>query len=554
MRFGFVEDLDGADFSAQYGFKMLETGRLRAVNPPREAPQFTPELLERLARRVSLWGERARQTLYSPFDGSVLGAIPICTPEDVEQAVRLARTAQAAWAKVDPKARARIMLRFHDLLLKRQEEILDLTQYETGKARRDAQEELLDSAIVAQFYATRSPGWLRPRRTGGTFVGLTQTWEYRHPVGVVGVISPWNYPLVMAVSEPIPALMAGNAVVLKPDPQTTFTALWIQALMEEAGLPAELFQIVTGGAEVGAALVASADFIALTGSTPTGRKVARQAGERLIGVSLELGGKNPMLVLEDANLEAAVDGAIHGAFANAGQLCVSLERIYVHEKVFEAFTKRLVEKTLNLRLGATLDHRSQMGSLTVQRQFDTVLAHVQDAVAKGARVLAGGRPRPDLGPLFFEPTILTGVTPEMRVYGEETFGPVVSLYRFSDLEQVLTLINHSEYGLNASVWTKDLRKGREVAARIQAGTVNINESYAAAWASMDAPMGGFKASGLGRRHGREGLYRFTEVQTIAIERLIPVTGPTWLPRGWYGRIVTAALRGFKWLTRLWYRV
>jgi acyl-CoA reductase-like NAD-dependent aldehyde dehydrogenase len=261
-----------------------------------------------------------------------------------------------------------------------------------------------------------------------------------------------------------------------------------------------------------------------------------------------------MLVLEDANLEAAVDGAIHGAFANAGQLCVSLERIYIHEKVFDAFARRFAEKTSTLRLGATLDHRSQMGSLTVQRQFDTVQAHVQDALAKGATLLAGGKARPDLGSLFFEPTVLTNVTPEMRVQSEETFGPVVSLYKFSDLEQVLTLINHSEYGLNASVWTKDLRKGRKVASRIQAGTVNINESYAAAWASMDATMGGFKASGLGRRHGKEGLYRFTEVQTIAIERLIPITGPTWLPRGWYGRIVTAALKGFKWLTRWWYRV
>ncbi len=533
---------------------MIETGRLRVINPPREAPQFTPELLERLSKRVTLFGERASQTLYSPFDGGVLGTIPICTPEDARYAVGQARDAQQKWAKVDARARARIVLRFHDLLLQQQAEILDLIQYETGKARRDAQEELLDSAIVAQFYATRGPGWLRPKRTGGTFLGLTQTWEYRHPVGVVGVISPWNYPLVMAVSEPIPALMSGNAVVLKPDPQTTFTALWVQALLEEAGLPAGVFQIVTGGGEVGAALVASADYIALTGSTPTGRKVARQAGERLIGVSLELGGKNPMLVLEDTNLEAAVDGAIHGAFANAGQLCVSLERIYIHDSLFDAFAQRFVEKTKALRLGATLDHRSQVGSLTVQRQFDTVQAHVQDALAKGARLLAGGRARPDLGPLFFEPTILTEVTPEMRVYAEETFGPVVSLYRFGDLEQVLNLINQSEYGLNASVWTRDLRKGREVAARIQAGTVNVNESYAAAWASMDAPMGGFKASGLGRRHGREGLYRFTEVQTIAIERLVPVTGPTWLPRGWYGRIVSAALMALKRLFRWWYRV
>lgn len=534
--------------------KMIETGRLRVINPPRETPHFSPELLERLAQRVSLWGSGTPYTLYAPFDGKVLGVIPLCSPEDVRQAVERARQAQPAWARMDARSRARIMLRFHDLLLERQDEILDLTQYETGKARRDAQEELLDAAIVAQYYATRSPGWLRPRRVGGTFLGLTQTWEYRHPVGVVGVISPWNYPLVMTVSEPVPALMAGNAVVLKPDPQTTFTALWIQALLEEAGLPRDLFQIVTGGGEVGEALVATADFIALTGSTPTGRKVARQAGERLIGVSLELGGKNPMLVLEDANLEAAVEGAVRGAFANAGQLCVSLERIYVHEKVFEAFTRRFVEKTSSLRLGATLDHRSQMGSLSVQRQFDTVLAHVQDAVAKGAKVLTGGRPRPDLGPLFFEPTILTDVTPEMRVYHEETFGPVVSLYKFSDLERVLAQINESEYGLNASIWSKDLRKARALAARIQAGTVNINESYAAAWASMDATMGGFKASGLGRRHGREGLYRFTELQTIAIECLMPVTGPAWLPRGWYGRMATTALKALKWLYRLWYRL
>ncbi len=207
--------------------------------------------------------------------------------------------------------------------------------------------------------------------------------------------------------------------------------------------------MVTGDGEVGQALVASADFIALTGSTATGRRVALQAGERLIGVSLELGGKNPMLVLEEADLEAAVDGAIRGAFANAGQLCVGIERIYVHERLFEPFTHRLVEKTMALRLGATLDHRIQVGSLSVQRQLETVQAYLQDALAKGATLLAGGRVRPEVGPLFFEPTILTHVTPEMRVYAEERFSPVVSLYKFSDLEQVLELINQSEYGLNA---------------------------------------------------------------------------------------------------------
>ena len=534
---------------------MLETGRWKIVNPPREAPaSVTPEAFERLAKRVTVFGERPAQAIYSPFDQAKLGEIPICTLEDVQQAVQQARTAQAQWAKVDPKDRAKIFLRFHDLLLAMQEEALDLTQLETGKARRHALEELLDAAIVTQYYATRSSLWLKPHRAGGTFAGLTQTWEYRHPVGIVGVIAPWNYPLVMAVSEPVPALMAGNAVVLKPDPQTTFTALWLQALMEEAGLPKSLFQIVAGAGEVGAALVAKADFIALTGSTPTGRKVAKQAGERLIGVSLELGGKNPMLVLADANLEAAVDEAIHGAFANAGQLCVSIERIYIHESVFDQFAARFADKVSKLRLGSTLDHRSQMGSLTLQRQFDTVQTHLQDAIAKGAKVLAGGKARPDLGPLFFEPTVLTDVTPQMRVYGEETFGPVVSLYRFDHLETVLRLVNSSDYGLNASVWTKNLARGREIASRIQAGTVNINETYAAAWASMDATMGGFKSSGLGRRHGKEGLYRFTEVQTIAVERLIPITGPTWLPRGWYGGIVMLLLRGLKRFMQWRYRV
>lgn len=534
---------------------MIQTGRLSTTSPPSSglSARLTPEFFARLARRVPTHSGLL-EAVCSPFDQRVLAELPLCTPADVMAAVGRAREAQAAWARVDPRQRAHILLRFHDLLLSRQEEGLDLVQLESGKARRHALEELLDAAINTQYYAIRAPGWLRPRRAGGTLAGLTVTWEYRHPVGVVGVICPWNYPLTMAVTDPVAALMAGNAVVLKPDPQTSFTALWVLSLMEEAGLPPGLLQIVTGAGEVGSALVGAADFIALTGSTRTGRIVARQAGERLIGTSLELGGKNPMLVLEDAHLEAAVEGAVEGCFANAGQLCVSIERIYVHESVYEAFKRRFVEKVSRLRLGSTLDHRTQIGSLTTPRQLEAVQAHVQDAIAKGARVLTGGRSRPDLGPLFFEPTVLEGVTPEMRVYAEETFGPVVSLYPYRDLEEAIARINQSEYGLNASVWTRDLARGRQVASRIQAGTVNVNEAYAAAWISMDATMGGFKASGLGRRHGKEGLYRFTELQTVALERLIPITGPAWLPRGWYGRIVTWVLHGLKWLMRWRYRV
>lgn len=532
---------------------MIETGRLNIVNPPR-AVSLEPARLAELAARVTALTGRPQETIYRPFDGEVLAGLPICGPEDVELAVGKAREAQAAWARLEPKARAAVLLRFHDLLLQRQDEVLDIVQLETGKARRHAFDELLDAAINAQYNATRGVGWLRPRRAGGTFAGLTQTWEYRHPVGVVGVIAPWNYPLTMAVTEPVAALMAGNAVVLKPDPQTSFCALWIHELFEQAGLPRELFQVVTGAGEVGAALIGAVDNVAFTGSTATGRKVARQAAERLIGVSLELGGKNPMIVLEDANLEAAADGAIRGCFTNAGQLCISIERIYIHRSVYEPFKRLLVEKTRALRLGSTLDHRAQVGCITVGRQFETVVEHVSDAVGKGARVLAGGKARPDLGALFFEPTLLEGVTPAMTLYAQETFGPVVALYPFDDLEEAVARANDSEYGLNASVWTTDLRRGRAVASRIQAGTVNVNEAFAAAWASMDATMGGFKASGLGRRHGKEGFLRFTEVQTVALERLYPLAGPPWLPRGSYQGLVSKLLGVVKWFTRLWYRV
>lgn len=532
---------------------MIETGRLNIVNPPRTV-EIAPDRFAALAARITVNSPRVSQPIQRPFDGQWMANLPLCEVEDVHLAAETALSAQQGWCKTDPRERAKVLLRFHDLLLAQQDEVLDIVQLETGKARRHAFDELVDSAINAQFNATRGVHWLRPRRAGGTFAGLTQTWEYRHPVGIVGVIAPWNYPLTMAVTEPVAALMAGNAVILKPDPQTSFTALWIHELFEKAGLPQGLFQVVTGVGDIGAALINAVDNVAFTGSTATGRKVAQQASGRLLGVSLELGGKNPMLVLEDANLEAAVEGAIRGCFTNSGQLCISIERIYVHQNIYDRFVGRLVEATAALRLGTTLDHRAQVGSLTVKRQFDTVVEHVQDAVQKGAKVLAGGKARPDLGALFFEPTLLSNVKPTMQVYAQETFGPVVSVYKFADLEQAILQANDSEYGLNASVWTQDLRQGRAVAARIQAGTVNVNEAFAAAWASMDATMGGFKASGLGRRHGKEGFYRFTEVQTVALERFMPLSGPKWLPRGVYAKAVTVLLGFFKALARLRYRV
>ena len=413
------------------------------------------------------------------------------------------------------------MLRLHDLILERRDEVLDLVQRETGKVRGHAMEEVLDVAITARYYARSTRHLLRPKARRGALPVLTHVRELRQPKGVVGIIAPWNYPLSMAITDAIPALMAGNTVVLKPDSQTVLTALWAADLMRAAGLPEGVLQMVVGpGSVVGTAMIERADFMMFTGSTRTGREVAARCAERLIGCSLELGGKNALIVLEDADLDRAADIVLRGAFASAGQLCVSIERLLVHESVKEQFLARFIPKVLALRLSAAVGWGGDMGSLASEKQLESVRSHVDDAVAKGATVLAGGRPRPDIGPLVYEPTVLDDVTPDMVVCEQETFGPVVSVYTFRDDDEAVRRANATTYGLNASVVTRDVARGRTIAARLRAGTVNINEGYAAAWGSVAAPMGGMGHSGLGRRHGDEGLLKYTEAQTIATQRIV----------------------------------
>jgi acyl-CoA reductase-like NAD-dependent aldehyde dehydrogenase len=518
---------------------------LGAVEQRREAGGGVDrQLLERLVRLVPVAGDESDSvTVRAPFSGEVLGSFPRCTPQTVRKAAQRARRAQAEWAGRSIAERGAIFVRFHDLILDRQAVILDLIQAETGKARKHAFEEVADVAIVARYYVHSAERHLAVRRRKGALPGLTATREYHHPTGVVGIISPWNYPLSLAVTDAIPALMAGNAVVLKPDRQTSFTALWAVELLQEAGLPFDLFQVVTGsGAELGEPLIDEVDYTCFTGSTATGRKIAGLAAERLKGCSLELGGKNAMIVLADADLEATVEGALRGCFANTGQLCISIERLYVERPVQRPFVERFVARTQELELGAGLDFEADLGSLVSEQQLRTVQSHVQDAVEKGAVVLAGGRPRPDLGPYFFEPTILENVRPGMTLFDQETFGPVVSLYPFDTVDEAIEAANDSRYGLNASVWTGDTAAGIEIARRIRAGTVNVNEAYAAAWASVDAPMGGCKESGLGRRHGAEGILKYTEAQTIAVQRGLPIAAPPALGEEAYSRWMSRTLK------------
>jgi succinate-semialdehyde dehydrogenase/glutarate-semialdehyde dehydrogenase len=507
------------------------------------ADVVTPAVVAQLTHGVAGSGRTVNHT---PFTGEKLADLPESTPEDVADAFERARAAQPAWAALPLRQRAAVLLRFHDLVLERQAEVLDLIQLETGKARLHAHEEVQAVAVGARHYGRGARSYLKPKRHMGAVPVLTRVTESRLPHGVIGQIVPWNYPFELSVGDALPAFVAGNAVVMKPDTETALTALWGRDLLIEAGLPAEVFQVVLGdGPVVGPEVVRHADYVTFTGSTRTGREVARAAADRLIGASLELGGKNAMLVLADADVEKAAAGAVRACFSSAGQLCISIERLYVHASVADAFVERFAARTKAMRLGSSLTYGADMGSLAGERQLKTVTSHVEEAVAGGATVLAGGVARPDIGPFFFEPTILEGVEEPMAVCTQETFGPVVSLYRFHDETEAVALANATPYGLNASVWTRDTRRGQDIAAGLRSGTVNINEGYGAAYGSMRSPMGGMGDSGLGRRHGSEGILKYTEARTIAQQRLLPLGPSSRMDDETYAAFMSRCLRAMK---------
>jgi succinate-semialdehyde dehydrogenase / glutarate-semialdehyde dehydrogenase len=503
---------------------------------------ITDDLVSRLTRLIaSSTGETAKTT--EIFTGGPLAAVPQSTEEDVARATEDARRAQAQWARWSVRKRMKVFKRFHALVLKHQAEIVDVIQAETGKSRKNAFEEVCDPPMTASHYIRVAPRLLRPKRRRGPVPVVVTSTEIRRPRGVIGFISPWNGPFCLGLSDAIPALMAGNGVVLKPDSQTALSALYGVDLLYRAGLPQGLFQVVVGdGPVIGPAVVDNTDYVMFTGSDRTGAQVAARAGGRLAGCSLELGGKNPLIVLEDADLDVAVPGAVNNAFMAAGQICMHIERIYVPEQMFDAFRDRMVEETHALKMGAGYEFGPDIGSLISERQRDAIAAHVEDARSKGATVVTGGRSRPDLGPAFYEPTILTGVTPQMSCYTEETFGPVVALYPYRTVDEAVARANDTVYGLNASVYGGDLRRAAAVGRRIRAGTVNVNDGMAAAYSSIDTPAGGVGRSGIGSRHGDDGLLKYTDVLNLAVQKKQVLGAPKDMPYDKHADITVKSLR------------
>jgi succinate-semialdehyde dehydrogenase / glutarate-semialdehyde dehydrogenase len=467
----------------------------------------------------------------TPSTGETLVDLPRSSVDDVRGAVSRARLAQLAWARAGFAARRRILIRAHDLLLDRREQLQDLTQLESGKVRGQAFEEVYQAAAVTRWHAFKARRVLRGgRRRPGVPIVFSTRVRYR-PKGVVGVITPWNYAVSLTAMDVVPALAAGCTVVQKADDQSALSILAVRRAFIDAGLPEAVWSVVAGEPdEVGEALTDEVDYVCFTGSTTTGRHIAVKAARRLVGTSLELGGKNALIVLDDVDPAQAAKDAANACFSAMGQLCVSVARMYVDRRVASAFTDALVARLSEPAIGSGLDYDADFGSLATASQLERVRAHLDDALAKGATVLVGGRHRPDLGPWAFEPTVLTDVTPDMQVVSEETFGAIASLTVVDGETEAVLLANESEYGLNASVLAGSTRRGVRVAELIDAGSVNVNEGYRGSFSSVDAPQGGLKQSGIGRRNGREGLMRFVDPVTVSVNRRViplPHTGREW---------------------------
>jgi succinate-semialdehyde dehydrogenase/glutarate-semialdehyde dehydrogenase len=481
-----------------------------------------------------------------PANGEEIGRVPLMSASDVNGAVRRARQAQKDWSERSFRARAQLILKAREIVLERVEEIATLIARETGKPPAEAiSMEVAPTLDLMQHFARNGERMLKRQKIDIGQFGLMgrSSYLFYKPLGVVGIISPWNFPWATPLDEIVLALLAGNAVVLKPSELTPFTALKIREVFKQARLPDGLLEIVTGDGSTGAALIeAGVDKVMFTGSVATGKRVAEAAAKHLTPVVLELGGKDPMIVLEDANLPNAARAAVWGGFANAGQACASIERLYVHESIAKEFTELVVEETRKLSIGDPVGEAVDLGAMTNERQLRIVEDHIQDAVEHGARIETGGRRVENSGGWFHEPTVMTNVDHSMEIMRDETFGPVLPIMTFKTDDVAVRLANDSIYGLTAAVFTSDIARGRRLAERIDAGTVMVNE-VVYTHAIAQTPWGGVKQSGYGRTHGRLGLLELVTPQHIHTNRV------PWLPDVWWFRYSAEGGRLFRGLAR-----